>query len=348
MRLRYRAGERAILHLDAGGREGSAWFFRGDKGARLARRLGGAARYDARAGAMFEAFPNDHRMPQLAAFLASYDAIGPQLLGAPVVGEPELLRYRPGLSCTFRCRLADGRRAYAKLVNGVDPAPLVALNARMAWLLEGGPVGVAPVLGTDADLNAIAYAEATGRPLDVCLSDGSEVAIGQTVDALRRFHRLAFVPNRRMTADVLLERGAEAVALVRATAPEATGPVERVLARLSRRVPTFSLRPIHADVKLEHVFLDGGRTTLIDTESVSAGPPDYDLAQLLGRLRQAELDGRVAPDLADQAERDIREAAGPHLDWCLGVVALRLARFHAQRPSPEAASRIDAIAEVLT
>jgi len=68
MRLRYRAGKRAILHLATGEgaekREGVLWFFGGDKARRLARR-NKSAHYDPETQALYERFPNDHRMPQI-------------------------------------------------------------------------------------------------------------------------------------------------------------------------------------------------------------------------------------------------------------------------------------------
>ncbi|MFK7944305.1 MAG: hypothetical protein AB8B85_15525, partial [Paracoccaceae bacterium] len=73
LRLRYRPGKRAILHIVARTGtvrdEGTLWFFKGDKGKRVARRNKKTARFDPEAQVVFQAFPNDHRMPQIKAFL---------------------------------------------------------------------------------------------------------------------------------------------------------------------------------------------------------------------------------------------------------------------------------------
>ena len=72
LRLRHRSGERPIMHVAWGAAQvagqGAIWIYPGDKTQRLARRIPGA-RLDAASGALFQAFPQDHRMPLLAAFL---------------------------------------------------------------------------------------------------------------------------------------------------------------------------------------------------------------------------------------------------------------------------------------
>ncbi|AZQ68233.1 hypothetical protein EF888_14460 [Silicimonas algicola] len=349
VRLRYRAGKRAVLHLatgPSGTGQGSAWFFEGDKARRLAARTE-AATYDEVSGALYEAFPNDHRLPQVRLFLKDYGARAPALIGGTPAGAPRVVRYRPGLSCTFRCERAGGGAVYVKILADADPQLLAPANRRIAEALAGGPLSVAPVVATDASLSAIAYGEARGAPLDILLARGGVEPVLQSLDALRRFQTLAPTPERHMTRKVILERSADCVDLVAATVPACLAAAARILARLAEGRPRLGSRPIHADVKLEHIFLDGGRTTLIDTESVSLGPPDYDLAQLYGRLWQAEAEGLVATATVEAATREIVLSAGPAFGWCLDAVALRLARFHAQRPCAEAASRIEAIFERL-
>lgn len=349
MRFRYRAGKRAILHLATEAGEGSVWFFEGDKARKLARRSTTPARFDAPSAALFEAFPYDHRMPQIRAFLQDYRLIAPRLIGARPLGAPEVLRYRPGLSCTFRCRMVGGGAAYVKLLRDECATRLAVMNRQMAAHLAGGPLSVAPVLGTDAELNAIAYAAAMGRPLDAELSaSGGVGAVQQAITALRRFWSLPRTPARHLTVEALLERGAECADLASVTVPGAGPGMRRVLARLEAGRPRLAARPIHADIKLEHLFIEGAHTTLIDTESVSLGPPDYDLAQLCGRLWQAEIEGQLPRDLVERAAELVRENAGDNFDWCLGVVALRLAKFHAQRPSPDAGTKIASILERLS
>jgi hypothetical protein len=218
----------------------------------------------------------------------------------------------------------------------------------MSSLLKQTPVSVTPVMGTDLDISAISYAAACGKPLDAELAMASSPdPVLQGIDALRRFWRLDLTPDRHVTRETLMARAVESAALVGVTVPEAHAGVSRILNKLESAAPTLGCRPIHGDMKLEHMFLDGGRTTLIDTDTVSLGPPDYDLAQLYGRLWQAELDGRLPCDLVSRAAEEVRRSAGEAFGWCLDVVALRLAKFHAQRPSAEAAEKIAGLLERL-
>lgn len=344
LRFRYRSGERAILHLSTDCGEGSAWFFQGDKAKRLARDATPMARYDVPTEALYQTFPSDHRMPQIRAFLEDYDHVTPGLIGGELSGPPELLRYRPGLSCTFRCHAADGSAVYVKLINGDSPAQLAGMNRQMVSQLTGTQVTVAPAIGTAPDYGAIAYRAAVGRSLDAALASQGDARVAKrAIKALRQFSSLKLIPTRHLSADVLCDRGAESVALTKVTAPSAASDLERVLARLERRAPPLAMRPIHADMKLEHLFIDGDRTTLIDTENVSLGPPDYDLAQLYGRLWQSELEGLLPRALVENATDMIRAEAGDSFEWCLNIVTLSLAKFYAQRPTADAADKIAAI-----
>lgn len=352
LRLRYRAGKRAILHLEAqsGGTrtEGTLWFFKGDKARRLARRNKATARFAPGVEALFEAFPNDHRMPQIRDFLADHRATVARLTGVPTTRAPVLLRYRPGLSCTFRCELHDGTDAYVKLINDDDVARLLAANRAMGDQLAGTPMTIAPALGVDVSVGAIAYGRAPGNTLDAVLARADTLApLEQAIAALRRFWQVDLTPERRMDANMLLARARESVAFVAVTAPGSTPATQAVLDRLEASRPDAPLQPVHGDMKLEHLFIDGTRTTLIDTESVSLGLPDYDLAQLYGRLWQAEQEGLLPLALVQAATAGVRAHAGPAFDWCLDVVALRLAKFYAQRPAPGMTQAITAIVKRL-
>lgn len=349
MRFRYRSGKRAILHLSTEAGEGSVWFFQGGKARRLARRNKQTARYDAPSEALYEVFPNDHRMPQIREFLPDYARLAPDLIGGRAKGPPELLRYRPGLSCTFRCHRADGCAAYVKLINDDSPTRLAEMNRQMVSHLAGWPLSVAQVVSTAPSHSAIAYAAAPGRSLDVGLADNSDASLVRlALEALRHFWRMRLTPARHLTSDTLHRHGAECAAVTSVIVPAAATFVDRVMARLEAGTPKLAMRPIHGDMKLEHLFTDGDRITLIDTESVSLGPPDYDLAQLYGRLWQAELEGRLSRDVVERASRIVRAEAGEGFDWCLDVVALRLAKFYAERATADAADRIEAIVDRLS
>lgn len=350
LRLRYRAGKRAILHIAARTgtirNEGTLWFFKGDKGKRLARRNKKTARFNPDAQVLFEPFPNDHRMPQIRVFLDTYGEVMRSLTGYEAAGRPQLLRYRPGLSCTFRCSLRDQSPAFVKLINDDDPVRLCALNGAMQSSLACSDVSVAKALGISNQISAVAYETAPGLPLDETLARGADLStLTQSLSALRSFWAASIQPERQMGPDRLLLRAHESSDFVAVTAPDCARAAADIVARLEVSLPKSDLRPIHGDMKLEHIFLDGERATLIDTESVSMGLPDYDLAQLYGRLWQAEFEGQLPRQLVEVASATVREEAGPGFDWCLGVVAVRLAKYYAQRPAPGMSQAIMAMLE---
>ncbi|MFK7944202.1 MAG: phosphotransferase, partial [Paracoccaceae bacterium] len=158
--------------------------------------------------------------------------------------------------------------------------------------------------------------------------------VERAMTALRCFWRAPIMPGRQMGPEQLLLRGRESAAFVAVTAPACAGAATAIVERLAGALPDSALRPIHGDMKLEHLFMDQDSVTLIDTESVSMGLPDYDLAQLYGRLWQADFEGQLPQPVVEAASTMVREEAGPDFDWCLGIVALRLAKFYAQRPTP--------------
>jgi hypothetical protein len=344
IRMRYRRGERAILHVGMGADgEGALLFFRGDKARKLATRNLGA-RYDPQSGALFEPFPQDHRMPQIRQFLEGYAHRARRLVGGAPLGRPKLLRYRPGLSCTFRCQTASGDAAYIKLLADESPRRMAVSNRLMNGCLAGSGASLAPAIAFDEELSAVSYREAAGCSLDRVLAKGGGVAaIRQAIAGLQALWRLPVTPSRHLSRAALLGSAASCAALVETMVPECANAARRILCRLESGAPLLAARPIHADVKLEHIFLNGASTALIDTESISLGSPDYDLAQLFGRLWQAECDGLLPAETVSDAAGEVRRSAGPAFDWCRDVVALRLARFHAQRPAPGSASRIAAI-----
>lgn len=348
LRLRYRPGKRAILHVatwtDAGRNEGALWFFGGEKGRRVARRNKTVSHFDPETQALFEAFPQDHRAPQIRSFLDQYESILPEMTGFHASAEPVLLRYRPGLSCTFRCALRGQAPAFVKLVNDDDPVRLREANTAMQDALAISDLSVAPVLGIDTTLGAIAYGSAPGFPLDQALSKaGNLEPLKRAIAGLRHFWSVPVAPARTMGPQILLTRARESVDFVAVTAPSCLAEASAILDRLVATTPDEPLYPIHGDMKLEHVFLDDGCTTLIDTESVSLGLADYDLAQLYGRLWQAEFEGLLPRPLVQAAAAYVRSEVGPAFDWCLGVVAVRLAKFYAQRPGPDTDRSIRAI-----
>jgi Phosphotransferase enzyme family len=346
LRLRYQPGARAILHVALGHKpdapEGTIWFHAGTKTAKLAR-LHPDARFDTASGALFQAFPHDHRMPKLAHFVARAAELAPSLIGGPCRDAPALMRYRPGLSATFRWTRTDGQVFFVKQSAEANVSAQAQAVANLADAAMGRGVGFTPVAGLHPELGLIAYASAEGVPLEADLSD---IAVAQVLGALRALWSLPVVPGRVLDRNALLDRALRAQRMVAQFDPLAGQRAAELIATLESWEVPVRLRPIHADMKLEHAFLSGRQTTLIDTESLSLGDPDYDLAALDARLTMAELAGTAARPDTEGARLQIRKLAGPFYMWFLTCARLQCARFFAQRLDPEAIPSLRRVVEV--
>jgi hypothetical protein len=341
LRARYQPGARAILHIalgsDRAASEGAIWFYAGGKGRRLGKRLPDA-RFDAATGALFEAFPNDHRMPLLAEFVAGAMTFAPDLIGGPARHPPELMRYRPGLSATFRWTRQDGKVFFVKQTPSDDVAIQAQAMRQLCDAARHLPFSVCAVAGVIPGLGLIAYEGAEGQPLDelLCGSDRhtAKMAMARTVAALRGLWSVPLTPSRCLDRSAHLNRAEHACQMIGVLDPSSGQQAALLLADLKVRQVPVRLRPIHADMKLDHAFLSGSTTTLIDTESLSLGDPDYDLAKLEARLRMAVITGRISPEAGEAARAEIRQFAGPHYDWFLICAKLQCAKFFAQRLDP--------------
>ncbi len=338
LRARYQPGARAVLHVALGnGAEGSVWFFAGTKAKSLSQQLQ-HARLDAASGALFQGFPQDHRIPQLARFMADGATLAPRLIGGPMAEPPHLMRYRPGLSATFRMKRDDGSVFYVKLTPGDDVLAQARMLADLSEVSAGSTLGVAAVRGVIPELSLIAYTAAPGRPLDSILQGAApSMAAGcmqQVIQGLQTLWSLPLCPVRTLDRTALLARAEQAQQMIALSDPEAGQIADTLVAGLRANVVPVRSLPVHADMKLEHAFLSGPKTTLIDIESLSLGDPDYDLAKLVARLMMAELDGTMTRTAVLTASRVLLAVAGPHYPWFENCARLHCAKFYAQRFDP--------------
>jgi Phosphotransferase enzyme family len=336
LRLRYRPGTRAILHVALGPQadapEGVIWFYAGTKAQALARKHPDA-RFDPASGGVFQAFPQDHSLPLLVPFLAQARDLAPRLIGGPPLRAPELMRYRPGLSATFRWTRADGQVFFVKLAAEANVSAQALAIANLADAARGRGVSFSPVAGLVPELGVIAYASAPGVELEANLTDKT---LAQVLAALRALWSLDVVPGRVLDRKALLAQASQAQRMIALFDPEAGLRAADLVSRLHAWPVPVRMRPIHADMKLEHVFLCGRQTTLIDLDSLALGDPDYDLAALDARVTVARLTGLVPDPQAEAARQQIRKLAGPGYLWFLTCARLKCARFFAQRLDPAA------------
>lgn len=338
LRVRYQPGARAILHValghGMGAPEGSVWFYAGRKAESLVRRLS-VARWDAASDAVFQAFPHDHRMPHLASFVADAADLAPRLIGGRAADSPCLMRYRPGLSATFRWLREDGRVFFVKLTPDGDVAAQARAVAGLSAAAHDPSLAFAAVEGVIPELGLISYAAAAGQPLDRALARAGPVLagrlMGQTVRALSHLWTLPSTSSRRLDRDAHLLRAEQACRMIALMDPESGKMAVALEAGLRASVVPVRQVTIHADMKLDHAFLAGDRTTLIDIESLSLGDPDYDLAKLEARVGMGVLAGEITQAEAAAAVGALRPFSGPHYPWFLACARLQCAKFFAQR-----------------
>jgi len=346
-RMRYREGLRSVLHIrgrrDCHEVEGSVWIFCGGKGAKLAAK-NVEGRYDVETGAFFQEFPADHRLPELAKFLKSPNHYSTSLSIDPDFPDHRTLRYRPGLSCTFECRGHDSSPVFVKIFRDNDTKRALALNSHLRSSLSGSLVSVAPMIGHAQPISAVSYACAPGIPLDILLTDEARVAenISLTISALGDFSRLNISDVRMLSTETLIRRARDTLGLVVKMAPDCYRTVKPLFEYIESNVPDFDARVIHGDIKLEHVFISNV-ATLIDIESISIGPADYDLAQLYGRVCLSEIEGKLTTVSTHRATEEIRRVAGPSFVWCSALTAMRMVRFYVQRPTSDRRTSIKQI-----
>jgi hypothetical protein len=341
LRARYQPGARAVLHVALGPQDGAAegaiWFFAGEKAQKLARQMPDAI-LDQYTHGLFQAFPKDHRLPMLATFVDGAMDLAGRLIGGSAAGPPELMRYRPGLSATFRWKRQDGRIFFVKQTPGDDVRAQALAVSHLRDALRGHGLAVVPVTGTVPGLGLIAYETAHGQPLDCLLQDvgdsATKIAMTQVIGALRVLWSLSLVPSRVLDRADLLRRAAQACTMINLLDPDAGDVALGLVKRLEATRAAVRLRPIHGDMKLEHAFLDGPMTTLIDMESLSLGDPDYDLAKLDARVTMAEVTGQITPAQASTAIAEVRRNVGTDYEWFLTCARLQCAKFFAQRLDP--------------
>ena len=342
LRFRHQPGMRAVLHVSlcngSRRREGVIWFLWPEKVERL-RASHPGLRVDGPTGALFEAFPEDHRLPVLARFMADRTTIARQMFGMDPVADPTLLRYRPGLSATFRWTGLGGGTQFLKVARKAKVAEQAAVVTALAQQLEGSALSVAPVSGHAAEHCVIAYRSAEGRPFDEMFQDAEPSIAHHLCDrfvaALHdlRSCRMDGLP-RLFKADYI-RRAARCVEII-ATADASAGCIaQERLDQAGAATPHLRHVPIHADMKLDHAFLTESCVTLIDTESLHLGDPDHDLALLDARLDLSLLDGRLDGARIALLRAALRAAAGPDYAWFLSLARLHAAKFVAQRLRPD-------------
>ena len=356
-RFRYRKHQRAILQLvlEFVGPEGrlaeipgALWLYPGGKvrdraedtppptGRELPQSL-----FEPSAGGLLTLFPYDRRVPEIAAFCTDPAAHAKALIGAAATGPPVLSRYRPGLGATFRWPGQTGT-AFVKVFNQhsakttfTDLQRLAGLCARERYLVTPEPLGFSDEIG------AVALRAAPGRHLGEILRNGSAdeltQATGTVLDGFSTLNGLGIEPRRARTAEDLLQRATTTAGLVKAADPTLGLLAGACVQVLRQDVPRLRSAPVHMDMKIEHVLLDGDRAVFLDLDSLALSDPLYDPAMLSARIEIAAQLEEIPRGAAATACTILKESARTTRDrttfrWLRAIARLQLVRFLAQNP----------------
>jgi hypothetical protein len=242
------------------------------------------------------------------------------------------VRYRPGLSATFRWTRADGAVFFVKHTMETEVTTQAQTLRNLADEARGRGLGFSEVAGMVPELGLIAYAAVPGVALAEAPCDRD---VTQVLGALKTLWSLPVVPEKMLDRKAHLARASRAHRMIALFDEEAGHLAADLVARLEDwRVPV-RMRPIHADMKLEHAVLSGRETCLIDMDSLALGDPNYDLASLEARITLARLLGQISQPAAEGGVHLVRQLASPDYLWFLACARLKCATFLATRLDPE-------------
>lgn len=249
--------------------------------------------WSAGAGARWDRFPSDSKLPSLAAAEAAFK--GPRCV--------EVLRYVPRRRLTFR---ADGRVIKVKRRSRVADSWGRA-GAMQAAVGSGGTVRVPRLLGVDFDVSAYSEVDVRGSAL-------SDLAVGPALGQLlaeaggvhAALHRIdAEGLPEGTTPQGLLDAAERDAAWAASILPDLGEPLDRALAALAVGVPAPALDTVtcHGDPSPRHLLGAPGNWTVLRQDRAERGEAARDLALFVAGLA---ID---VPALADGAAADPTHAS---------------------------------------
>ncbi|MGB8818779.1 MAG: phosphotransferase [Rhizobiaceae bacterium] len=360
VRVRYRKGERAVIHAEFDGQaadeqalHASIWLRSRESAARRGRKAAagqakGAPVYEPLSGALVHFFPSDPYVPEIAQFVSDPQRHSAALLGDPAApaGIPELARFRPGIGATFRWGAQGTPGAYVKIQKECDARIAIELLRDMGAASAGRSFSVPQPKGLSEDINAFAMEEVLGDTLDQRLAKASpsvaRAAVSSVLRGLKDFHECALVPHLRKDRTHLISRAQSAARRVGEIEP---GVADRAAA-LADRIAGYEIqlaeKPAHCDIKLEHIVFCGQQVTFLDLDSFALSDPLFDLAMLDLRAMVAARTGAIGKAASTAVSDSVREAArlhygpnaAPRLAWLKACASMQVARHFAQNPGP--------------
>ena len=259
---------------------------------------------------LVQVFPFDRRLPNLSSILEGspmrdlesllLDLLGPgtwQVEHRTI--EPTRYRTELGAALRYTIRARERRssdvrslRCYVKVYRDDRGAKTAHILQSLSHEGAGGrwPFSIVRPIAYLDQLRTLVLEEASGRSLTQLLTEGAdpESTLQPVAQAVAAFNQGDFVIPRHESHAKQMEDVRLAADLVRWARPELRSAVEAIAASVAKGIEEVPSRPIHGDLKPDHVFLSGKRIMFIDLDAAATADPVRDPAHLA-----AYLTGRV-------------------------------------------------------
>lgn len=306
----------------------------------------------------------DPFMPHLQACLdgdaAALNLAARGLAGCPVGDGPSrlgvrMLGYKPGRRATIAyqawgamersARVGAPRRLVGKTYHDDRSASVAARHERLAGELlpiSGGRVGVPTPLGLVADLRMIVFERVSGEPIGRSSASLPSADVDGVVEALAALHRVSphELPDFTVADECrVLRRWHDAMAVVDTTTAAQIEELLRGILHGAEAIEPGPACAVHRDFHETQLIVHGGRTTLLDLDTLSRGDACVDLGNFLAHVFLRNLRCGMPADsfapLVEAALRRYEEAvgpvAGPNLHFYLASSLFRLGVVHGLR-----------------
>ena len=233
------------------------------------------------------------------------------------LGEPTVVRYRPGKRCVIR-----GRSMHAQKI--VYAKTFADQRAEALWrdalqLYEAGSQGrlgfkTAEPAWFDAPSQTIAHYSVAGNPIGAVLasSEGERLA-GNLATALASIPRSGIDAPHRLGAAEQTDRTCRYLRRLARSAPDLSILSKSVLNKFLMghvAVGEGMTRPIHGAPHLQQWLYDGSDFALVDFDRFSLGPPELDAATFIGELDFEPMDDALRNQLCASFLNAYEQAVG--------------------------------------
>ena len=251
---------------------------------------------------------NDHRLPGLARALDE-DAMR-ALLAATLGREPDrkekffsqvrcrVLKHAPGKRCVIAYELNGAASAPRRLIGKIyrkNRGEIIFAQWRLLWQAarenearQGEPFGMPEPLAYLPELGMLLQSEIPGRQL-AAFSEGDDrrSALRSVARNLATLHGLAIAGEKKTLDDHIRKYCHPGPQVLCETVPELARLVEKLLNGLAtdESLSHAPACPVHGDLNLAQIFINGGRAGFIDFDGWCLAPPALDLGNFLVTLQ---------------------------------------------------------------